>query len=269
MINFIRMASPSFVSFIGSGNLAWHLAPALDNAGFVVKEVYSRNPQHAEALTERLYQAEVKASLDFSTSPSGIFIIATSDDGIEGIAQEIILPEESVLVHTSGSQPLQALQFAATGNIGVFYPLQTFSKSKKINFKDVPVFIESNTSEAETALMELAKAISNRVRKIGSEERKALHIAAVFAANFTNHMLTISKQILQQNSLDFELLKPLITETINKGLSLGPENSQTGPAMRGDLEVLDKHMEFLQNDETLNEIYKLISQHILDQYQSD
>lgn len=263
------MASPLFVSFIGSGNLAWHLAPALDNAGFVVKEVYSPNPKHAEALTERLYQAEVKASLDFSTSTSGLFIIAVRDDAIESIAQEIILPDDAVLVHTSGSQSLQALRFAATSNTGVFYPLQTFSKSKKINFKDTPVFIESNTDDAEIALMTIAKAISQKVRKIGSEERKALHVAAVFASNFTNHVLTISKSILRQNSLDFELLKPLIEETISKALSIGPENAQTGPAMRGDLEVLDKHMEFLQDDEALNEIYKIISQHILNHYQPD
>ena len=94
------------VSFIGSGNLAWHLAPALDNVGYVVKEVYSPNPKHAEALTGRLYQAEVKATLDFSTSPSTIFIIAASDDAIQDIAREIILPEEAYLIHTSGSQPL-------------------------------------------------------------------------------------------------------------------------------------------------------------------
>ena len=263
------MASIPFISFIGSGNLAWHLAPALDNAGFVVKEIYSRSPKHAGALTERLYQAEVKATLDFSTSPSQIFIVATSDDSIEVIAQEIILPEESILLHTSGSQPLQALRFAATNDIGVFYPLQTFSKSKKTNFKDIPIFIESNTSEAEVALLTIAKAISNKVQKIGSEERKALHIAAVFASNFTNHMLTISKQILQQNSLSFDLLKPLITETISKALSIGPQDAQTGPARRGDLEILDKHAEFLLGDEALHEIYKVISQHILDQYQSE
>lgn len=263
------MASPSFVSFIGSGNLAWHLAPALDNAGFVVKEVYSQNPKHAEALTERLYQAEVKASLDFSTSASGLFIIAVHDDAIESIAQEIILPDDAVLVHTSGSQPLQALRFAATANTGVFYPLQTFSKSKKVNFKDIPLFIESNTSEAEIALTTVAKAISHRVKKIGSEERKALHISAVFASNFTNHMLTISQEILQQNSLTFELLKPLIEETIAKALSIGPQHAQTGPAMRGDLKVLDKHMEFLHDDEDLNEVYKTISQHILNHYQPD
>jgi predicted short-subunit dehydrogenase-like oxidoreductase (DUF2520 family) len=132
------------VSFIGSGNLAWHLAPALDNAGYVVKEVYSPNPKHAEELTSRLYQAEVKATLDFSTSDSTVFIICTSDDAIADIAREIILPGEVFLVHTSGSQPLSVLQYAATNNIGVIYPLQTFTKNKRIDFKNVPLFIESN-----------------------------------------------------------------------------------------------------------------------------
>jgi predicted short-subunit dehydrogenase-like oxidoreductase (DUF2520 family) len=255
------------VSFIGSGNLAWHLAPALDNVGFVVKEIYSRNPQHAEQLTGRLYQAEVKATLDFSTSDSSLFIIATSDNAIKSIAQEIILPEEAILVHTSGSQPLSELEFSATSNIGVFYPLQTFTKQKKVDFKNTPVFIESNNEETEDALILIAKAISNQVIKISSEERKALHVAAVFASNFTNHMLAISKGIMQQNGLDYEWLKPLITETIQKSLSLDPEHSQTGPAKRGDLEILDNHLEFLKEEEAVAEIYKIVSQHIVDKYQ--
>jgi predicted short-subunit dehydrogenase-like oxidoreductase (DUF2520 family) len=254
------------VSFIGSGNLAWHLAPALDNAGYVVKEIYSRNPKHAEALTERLYQAEVKASLDFSTSSSSVFIIATSDDAIEGIAQEIVLPEEAFLIHTSGSQPLSILQFAAAINIGVLYPLQTFTKKQKIEFRDTPIFVESNNEETEKILIPLAKAISTQVRKIKSEERKALHVAAVFASNFSNHMLTLSKGIMEDNGLSYDLLKPLISETINKSLSIGPENAQTGPAKRGDLEILDRHMAFLLEDENLSEIYKLISQSIIDKY---
>ena len=112
----------------------------------------------------------------------------------------------------------------------------------------------------------MAKAISNNVKKIDSEERKALHVAAVFASNFTNHMLTLSKEILQKNDLSFDLLKPLITETINKSLTIGPENAQTGPAVRSDLEILDHHMEFLQEDPKLAEIYQLISQAIIDRY---
>lgn len=254
------------VSFIGSGNLAWHLAPALDNAGYVVREVYSRNPRHAEALTERLYQADVKASLDFSTSKSQLFIIATSDDAIEHVAMNIVLPDVATLVHCSGSQPLSILQFAAAPHTGVLYPLQTFSQSKRVDFKTIPVFVESSTEESEIQLMTLARAISQKVRKITSEERKALHVAAVFASNFPNHMFAIAKSILRANSLEFDLVKPLIQETVTKSLAIEPEASQTGPAVRGDLEVLDRHMEFLQDDEKVAEIYRLISQHIVDTY---
>jgi predicted short-subunit dehydrogenase-like oxidoreductase (DUF2520 family) len=257
------------ISFIGSGNLAWHLAPALDNAGFVVKEVYSRNHRHAEALTGRLYQAEVKASLDFSTSGSSVFIVAVNDDSINEIAREIILPDDAILAHTSGSVPLTDLQFAATSNIGVFYPLQTFTKNKKIDFKQIPIFIESNNEETEQTLKILADTISNQVRVISSEERKALHVAAVFAANFTNHMLTLSQKIMQQNSLEFDWLKPLIIETINKGMQVGPEAAQTGPASRGDIETLEKHMTFLQSDPDLSEVYQIISQHIINHYHED
>ncbi|MFM8913704.1 MAG: Rossmann-like and DUF2520 domain-containing protein [Flammeovirgaceae bacterium] len=257
----------TFVSIIGSGNLAWHLAPALDNAGFIIKEVYSRNPRHAEALTGRLYQAEVKASLDFSTSPSTAFILAVSDDAIGSISQEIILPDDALLVHTSGSQSIDELQYAATPHLGVLYPLQTFSKNKRADFKTMPIFLESNTEEAEKLLFELARALSQQVTKITSQERRALHVAAVFASNFTNHMLAISSSILQQNSIDFAFLKPLILETIQKSLAIGPSQAQTGPASRGDLQILDKHMEFLQEDAAVAEIYRVVSQHILDQVQ--
>lgn len=257
------------VSFIGSGNLAWHLAPALDNAGFIVREVFSQNPAHAEALTERLYQADVKASLDFSTSKSKVFIIATTDDSIRDIATEIVLPEDACLVHTSGSQPLSLLQFAAASSVGVLYPLQTFSKNKRIDFKTVPLFVESNSDDGEQLLMTLAKAISGNVRKITSEERATLHVAAVFASNFPNHMLLMAKKILQANSLSFDMLKPLILETVNKSLAVGPDQAQTGPAVRNDLEILDRHIDFLQSDERVAELYRVISQHIIDTYGSE
>lgn len=260
------MSRSTIVSIIGSGNLAWHLAPALDNTDFSVREVYSPNPAHAAALVERLYEAEVKATLDFSTSPSQIFIIAATDDAIQDIAQEIILPDDAILVHTSGSQPLSILGYAATPNIGVFYPLQTFSKSKKVEFQDIPVFIESDLPETERLLRQMASAISKQVFRISSHERKAMHVAAVFAANFTNHMLLVAQQIMKDNSLSFDWLKPLIAEMINKSLAIGPEQAQTGPARRGDLAILDKHLEFLATDEAVSELYKVISQHIVDTY---
>lgn len=254
------------VSFIGSGNVAWHLAPALDNTDFAVREVYSRNPEHAAALVDKLYEADVKTSLDFSDSPSGIFIIAVPDDAIQSIVQEIILPDNAILVHTSGSQPLGILGYAAIPGIGVFYPLQTFSKSKKIDFTDIPIFVESENAVTEKLLLSMAKAISKNVHQVTSQERKAMHVAAVFASNFTNHMLLIAQQIMKENNLNFEWLKPLVAEIINKSMAIGPENAQTGPARRGDFEILDRHMEFLQADEQRAEIYKVISQHIIDRY---
>lgn len=255
------------VSFIGSGNLAWHLAPALDNTEYSVKEVYSLHLHHAEALVRRLYHASAKATLDFSASPSRIFIIAVSDDAITDVVQEVILPDDAILLHTSGSQPLNLLAYAATSRIGVFYPLQTFSKNRKVDFSGIPIFVESDDKETEDVVMAMGRAIGGKVQKISTIERKALHVAAVFASNFTNHMITISRDILLAHELDFEWIKPLVAETINKSLSLGPEESQTGPARRGDLEILDKHLDLLRNDKAVAEIYRLISQHILDRYE--
>lgn len=249
--------------------MAWHLAPALDNAGYAVQEVYSRNPQHAAQLTDRLYQAEVKDTLDFSDSEATLFIIAVSDDHIPEIAREIILPDDAILVHTSGAVALDQLNYAATPRIGVFYPLQSFTKKQKIDFKQVPLFIEGSDEETEAKLLTIARAISNQVRSITSEDRQALHVAAVFASNFTNHMLRISEELLQKHGLEFAWIKPLIAETINKSLEVGPANAQTGPARRGDVAVLEKHMALLRDDPRTAELYHLISQHILDQYFGD
>jgi predicted short-subunit dehydrogenase-like oxidoreductase (DUF2520 family) len=252
------------VSFIGSGNLAWHLAPAFDNLGYVVREVYSRNTKNAGKLTERLYQAEVAGSLDFSQSTSKLFVIAVSDDAIEEVVQEIALPDEAILIHTSGSRRLSSLANAATEHTGVFYPLQSFSKDRPVDFKKVPVFIECSDGEVEKCLTNIARQLTTRFKKLDSVQRNALHVAAVFASNFPNHMLTIARSVMKNNKLEFDWLKPLITETITKSIDNGPEKSQTGPAVRGDMEILDQHMEFLKKEKELAKIYKLISQHIID-----
>ncbi|MBL3654820.1 Rossmann-like and DUF2520 domain-containing protein [Fulvivirga sediminis] len=260
------MPQQQYVTFIGAGNVAWHLAPALDNAGYAVREVYSRSQKNAKALIGRLYQAEVKTDLDFSESPSEIFIISVSDDAIASISQEIILPDNAIIAHTSGAQPLSALSYSAGENIGVFYPLQTFSKDKKVEFKTTPICIEAENKYTRNTLISMADNISKRVYKIDSADRKSLHIAAVFACNFTNHFFTIASDILKSKKLEFNLLQPLIAETINKALEMGPEKSQTGPAIRHDFETLDKHMEYLEGNEELSEMYRIISQHIIDTY---
>jgi len=256
------------ITFVGSGNLAWHLAPAFDNTDFAVREVFSQNKKNAAELVSKLYQAEAKESLDFSESPSKIFILAIPDDVIEEIATQIILPDESILIHASGSKPLSILRDSSTSNIGVLYPLQTFTKGKKIDVKEVPFFVEGENKETEKILLDMATAIGAKVHLLSSDKRSMLHLSAVFASNFTNHMLSIAETIMVQNKMDYDWLKPLIAETINKSLAIGPSKAQTGPARREDLEILDQHMEYLKKDESLQEIYRVISQHILDKYQS-
>lgn len=258
----------TYVAFIGSGNLAWHLAAALDNTEYAVREVYSRNPTRAEQLVERLYEAEVKASLDFSTSECGIFILAVSDDALQDVVREIVLPEDCVLLHTSGSKPLEVLRYAATSNIGVLYPLQTFTRHVEVDLSEVPLFVETANPGTHTIVMNMARALSGTVVKITTPERQALHVAAVFASNFTNHMLYLAQEIMKENSLSYDWLKPLIATMITKSLQIGPENAQTGPARRGDFETLDAHMTLLQDDDATAELYRVISQDIVDRYQT-
>lgn len=256
------------IAFVGSGNLAWHLAPALDNAGYVVKEVFSRSTTNADLLVKRLYQAERKQNLDFSNSNVSLIVVCVSDDSIIEVAREIVLPERCSIVHTSGSQGLEQLEFAATDHMGVLYPLQTFSKTQNIDFKQVPVFVESTNDETRQLLLDIAHSISKKVYRLKSGDRKVLHLAAVFACNFTNHLIKIAEDTLANNGLDLEVLQPLIIETIDKALSIGPEKGQTGPAKRHDFEVLDGHIKLLNGNDDIREIYKLISQHIIDTYPS-
>lgn len=253
------------ISIIGAGNLAWHLAPALDNAGYAIREVYSRNPKNARLLTERLYDAQVVERLDFSSSSCKIFILCVPDDAIEAVVREIILPDNALLIHTSGSKSRQVLDFAAAEATGVFYPLQTFSKGRKIDFTNIPVFVEADSEEAEKVLLKMGKSISRQVMPLNERQRLALHVAAVFASNFTNHLLLLAHEIMEENRLNPAWLHALVAETVNKAMELGPEQAQTGPARRGDLETLDRHMEFLIDKPEVAGIYKMISQDILNQ----
>lgn len=257
------MALPQ-ISMIGSGNVAWHLAPALDNIGYVVKEVHSRNPKNAHKLIDRLYQAEWIDSLDFSESESDLFIIAVSDDQIMPVCKEIQIPEEAVLVHISGSQPLSILEESMAEYIGVLYPLQTFSKSRHCDMEEVPFCIEANHNYPRKMLKKLANRMSGKVMEPDSDQRKIIHLSAVFACNFSNHLLTIAEEMLDEEGISFDILKPLIVETINKSLDLGPYQSQTGPASRGDAKILNDHMKMLKGRKHLAAIYKSITQHILE-----
>jgi predicted short-subunit dehydrogenase-like oxidoreductase (DUF2520 family) len=254
------------IALIGTGNVAWHLAVAFENVGHLITDVYSRDKENAIDFCKDLYHSEPTDALDFTKSTATIFIMAVSDDAIKFLTQNLQLPHKSFLAHTSGAAGLNQLGYSNTENTGVIYPLQTFSKKKKVNIEKVLFCIEGSNQETESKLSVLAKSISSNVQLINSEKRKSIHLAAVFACNFANHMFTLSKELMNHQGLDFELLKPLIAETLNKSLEVGPENAQTGPAKRHDLETLDKQHKALSKDPNVAELYRLISQHIIDYY---
>lgn len=252
------------IAIVGTGNVAWHLAPALENAGHTITEVYGRDLHLAEKIVQRLYSAEAKDHLDFSESKAKIFILAISDHAISQVADAIILPDESILVHTSGSTPLDHLAYSSASYTGILYPLQSFTKSHPIDFEEVPFLLESDDQTTLQTLKKLAKSLSPLQYVVKSKDRLALHVAAVFASNFTNHMLRIAEEVMSRQGLDPEMLRPLIIEQISKTLDIGPKAAQTGPAVRGDLNTLDLHHQFLNYNAQVAEIYKLISQDILD-----
>ncbi|RZS94878.1 Rossmann-like and DUF2520 domain-containing protein [Cecembia calidifontis] len=254
------------VAILGTGNVAWHLAPALEEAGHTVTEVYGRDLSKVQQVTKRLYTTEAKTDLDFSDSEAEIFILAVSDQAISELADEVILPEDGILVHTSGAVSLDILGYSSASYTGIFYPLQTFSKDREINFEDVPFLLESEDGTTLQKLKKLAKSLSPMQYILKSKDRMALHIAAVFASNFSNHMLRLAEEIMARKGLDYEMLKPLIIETISKSLELGAKKAQTGPAIRSDFNTLDAHYQFLNYNAQVAEIYRLISQDIIDSY---
>lgn len=263
------MSSFQNISIIGAGNLAWHLAPALENAGHRVVEVWSREHLNASKLVERLYEGRIHTELDFSESVSSLFIICVSDDAIENVAREIVLPPQSTIVHTSGSVPMEVLEFSAGDHIGVIYPLQTFSRGRKIDFTEVPIFIEASDTGTLSILKKIGKGLTKKINVLDSESRMVLHIAAVFASNFSNHMLTVASNIAESRGLKYKDLLPLISEAINKSLEYGPHEAQTGPARRNDLNTLEKHFSYLDTEGQYADLYKLISEDIIDEHEED
>lgn len=249
------------ITIIGSGNVAWNLALAFEQSDQNIQCIYSRNLHNAQKLADRLFAAEATDTLDFSDSNAEVFIIALKDELIDFVIQAMQIPGKAIVAHTSGSAGIEILKGVSNPK-GVFYPLQTFSKEKPVSFTNVPICIEASDKATEKKLQKLAFSVSEHVCFVDSHDRKNLHLAAVFACNFTNHFLHISKHLLEQEGLDFKILKPLIQETIRKALKHGPENSQTGPAIRNDNQILSEHQAMLNDEPELQKIYELISDEI-------
>jgi predicted short-subunit dehydrogenase-like oxidoreductase (DUF2520 family) len=245
------------VSIIGSGNVAQHLIVALSKTTDIeLVQVFARKDAAVAHLT-----SPDKIYTNFNDIiAADLFIIAITDDAITEVSAAIPFSNELV-VHTSGSVSIEAIN--NKNRPGVFYPLQTFSKSKEVDFKTIPICIETKNEKDFEILEKVAKSISNTVYKINSEQRKALHIAAVFVCNFVNYLYQIGNDICIENDLPFDILKPLIQETANKILTLSPNQAQTGPAKRKDIQTINAHLNFL-SDDNQKEIYKMLTKSIID-----
>lgn len=251
------------VVIVGAGNVAWHLAPALEQAGHQVVAVASRHLETAKALVERLQQAVPGTSLDFSQTAADVVVLAVADGVLEEVVREARFPQHSLVVHTSGTQPLAVLEAAGSmGRTGVLYPLQTFSKAKQVEFQAVPFCVEGVDASSQRQVEELARSLSEQVLVVSSEERRELHLAAVFACNFTNHLLGIGFELLKGMSVPAHLLHPLVRETVAKALAFPPFTVQTGPAARGDEATMAEHLRLLTSHSGYQQLYRLLSESI-------
>jgi len=248
------------ISIIGSGNVATHLAAAFKNAGHRMVQVYSRDMQNAALLAYHV-GAEPIDDLNQVNPETDIFIISVKDDAIISTAK-ILSKHQKLIVHTSGATDLSSLS-AFTSNAGVFYPLQTLSKNKEVDFFTVPLCIEGADEKIISELEQLAQTISNHVYRINSEQRKILHLAAVFACNFPNYLYSIAQQLLAKHNMEFELLRPLILETAQKVQNHLPAEVQTGPAIRNDENTMAIHLQMLDDEPELKKLYDVLSQAII------
>ncbi len=248
------------IVLLGSGNVATHLGRAFKMAGQSIVQVWSRDIEHAKELADTL-ASEAISDMDDINRSADLYIIAVKDDAISEVGSKLKIGDK-LIVHTSGSTPLQALD-GVSAHTGVFYPLQTFSKNKAVDFRQVPIAIEASNPEDLASIRAIADRLSERVTELSSTQRKALHVAAVFACNFTNHLFAISQRLLEAENLDFDLVRPLIAETADKVQLYDPETVQTGPALREDTEIINSHLEMLQDKPELEELYKKLSQSIV------
>ncbi|MCD4792372.1 MAG: DUF2520 domain-containing protein [Bacteroidales bacterium] len=251
------------IVFIGTGNVATNLASVFKKKTNENIHIHGRTERSAKQLAEKL---QADCSFDPENLPynSSLYIISVTDDALSELSENPVLKEKidnNLVIHTAGSVPVDILK-SLSGNYGVFYPLQTFSKYKLIDFKTIPLCLEANTGFNYDKLSKYAFQISEDVRKINSEQRKYIHLAAVFANNFSNRMFAIAENILKEKQIDFDILLPLIKETVEKIKNNSPGKVQTGPAVRNDQKVIDKHSELLNKYEDLQKIYNFVSKNI-------
>ena len=249
------------IILIGSGNLATNLGKALRDAGHDIIQVFSRTLENASMLAEVLH-AEAVNDYDKIRSDADVYILSVKDSALQNVIDRVVPGRENaIFVHTAGSMPMDMFRCTAT-HYGVLYPMQTFSKDKAANFSEIPCFIESNDKITDNVVKNLCESISKNIYHLSSEDRKYLHLSAVFACNFANHCYAMAEDLLKKHGVPFDVMLPLIDETARKAHVLSPPKAQTGPAVRYDENVMDRQKELLDGNHLMKEIYELMSESI-------
>lgn len=249
------------IAMVGAGNLATHVARALYNRGFRIVQVYSRTTEAAATLAAEV-EADYTTRIADITTQAQLYIVALTDTALTQLLPDLVQGRTHGLwVHTAGSIAASIWQ-GQTERYGVLYPMQTFSKQSAVDFTTIPVFIESSTEADTELLFSIARCLSGQVYRASSEQRKILHLAAVFTCNFTNHLYTLAHQLLSENQLPFEAMLPLIDETARKIHLLPPAQAQTGPAIRHDYDVINNHLSLLDIHPQMQTIYRIMTESI-------
>ena len=252
------------ITIIGTGNVSSHITPALQRAGHKIVGVTGRDNEKTETFAKT---HKTKAFATPQELPeSDMVILAVTDDSIVKVASQLTVRKETIVVHTSGATPMSSLG-RASSHIGVLYPCQTFTTGDKIEMAKTPFMIEGSDQETESVLMKLAGEISDITPVRGtSEQRKALHVAAVFASNFTNHMIYRAERILAGNGMKLGIMEQLVEQTMKKAFRMGPYAAQTGPARRNDMETIKRHQELISDDKEAKAIYDIMTESIKTTY---
>ncbi|MBL7110590.1 MAG: DUF2520 domain-containing protein [Bacteroidales bacterium] len=248
------------IVFIGAGNVATHLGKSLSKY-YTIRQVFSRTEESASALAETVEARWITntRAMDYS---SDAYLLCLPDDQLVPVLNRMKF-QDQLLIHTSGSVSMDILK-GYSNNYGVLYPVQTFSKARPVDLQQVPICIEANSIENEGAIFKMASRLSRNIQMLSSDKRVIIHIAAVIACNFANHMYARAEGIMDANQLDFELLKPLILETAHKVMEMSPGKAQTGPAKRNDQKIIQEHINKLRDSPELQKLYSFVSTSISD-----
>ena len=250
------------IILIGAGNVAHHLGPQFQKSGLKVLQVFSRKITKARRLAKTL-KSEAINDLSKLSSSADLYVLAVHDGAIPLVAQQLPreVREKKLVVHTSGATASTVFK-SICKRYGIFYPLQTFSIKRKVDFSSIPICTHANRKRDRQALQALGQQLSNSSFEIDDAQRAILHIAAVFVNNFSNHLFSIGADLCEKEQIPFRLLLPLILETATKVQKHPPAKMQTGPALRGDLTTLNKHLDYLQRYPEYEKLYRQLSKNI-------